>query len=96
MMSELKKLAATTPGGAIVYEMTPRIRSAEQKAPVPLRPDSAGITDGARELARAHAEVDGARDVRTEKVEALRARIASGSYQPDPREIAQAILKRGL
>jgi flagellar biosynthesis anti-sigma factor FlgM len=95
-MSELKKIASATPGGAVVYEIAPRLRIADRNGPVPLRPDSAGITEGARELARAHAEVDGAREIRSEKVEALRARIASGSYQPDAREIAQAILRRGL
>lgn len=95
-MSELKKVTTVSPGGAIVHEMMPRVRPVDRGAPVPFRPDSAGITEGAREMARAYAAVEGSRDIRTERVDALRAEIVSGHYQPDARQIAQAILKRGL
>jgi hypothetical protein len=35
-------------------------------------------------------------DAHAERVEALRAQIASGSYAPDPKEIARSILESGL
>ncbi len=58
--------------------------------------DRAGITANARELNRALTIVEGAPDIRTERVAALRAQVANGTYAPDPREVARAILQRGL
>ncbi len=95
-MSEIKKTAIASPAGAIVYDISPKIRAAHTNSATLSRADNAGITEGARELSRARGAVEEARDVRTERVEALRAQIANGAYQPDAREVAQAILRRGL
>ena len=58
--------------------------------------DRAGITANARELNRALNIVVGAPEGRAERVAALREQIANGTYTPDPRDVARAILKRGL
>ncbi len=96
-MSEIRKTTAGAPG-AVVYDITTRIRTTPRGGSANAAPasDQAGITEGARELSRAHTAVQDSRDVRTERVMELRAQIAKGAYQPDAREIAQAILKRGL
>jgi negative regulator of flagellin synthesis FlgM len=60
------------------------------------RTDSAGITDGARELGRALQAVEAVDDVRAERVAALRAQIANGTYNPDPREVAKKLIERGF
>lgn len=57
--------------------------------------DRAGITEDARELARALEAVRSAPEVRELRVEALRRAIASGAYAPDPREIARRLMERG-
>lgn len=58
--------------------------------------DRTGITSNARELNRALGVVDGASEVRTARVAALREQIANGTYAPDPRDVAREILRRGL
>jgi negative regulator of flagellin synthesis FlgM len=73
--------------------------------PVPLRgprpastpgpADRAGITNEARELARALEAVQAAPEVRELRVAALRRAIAEGRYQPDPRVIARKLMERG-
>ena len=95
-MSERKKTALPPPPGAVLHDISPRIRAAAGTGAALGPVDDAEITGAPRELAHAQDAVEEAREVRTERVEALRAEIASGAYQPDPREIAQAILQRGL
>ena len=95
-MSEIKKTSIASPSGAVVYDIGLRVRAGSSPAANVARADNAGITDAARELARARGTVEDAREIRTERVEALRAQISNGAYQPDAREIAQAILQRGL
>lgn len=58
--------------------------------------DSAGVTEGARQLAHADGLVREAPEVRAERVRALKEQIANSAYRPDPREVAREILKRGL
>jgi negative regulator of flagellin synthesis FlgM len=58
--------------------------------------DSSGITEGARELAQARDVVEASPEVRAEKVAALKAAIANGTYNADPREIARSLLEKGL
>ncbi|HMO53052.1 MAG TPA: flagellar biosynthesis anti-sigma factor FlgM, partial [Tepidiformaceae bacterium] len=62
----------------------------------PGRSDSAGITSAARELGRALQAVEEVDAVRAERVEALRAQIQNGTYNPDPREIAKKLLEQGI
>ncbi|MDZ7729071.1 MAG: flagellar biosynthesis anti-sigma factor FlgM [Dehalococcoidia bacterium] len=60
------------------------------------RTDSAGITENARELGRARESVEAAPDIRENRVRALRAAIANGTYQADPEEVARRLLDRGF
>jgi flagellar biosynthesis anti-sigma factor FlgM len=60
------------------------------------RSDSSGITGQARELAGALQIVGESDDVRAERVAALKAQIANGTYNPDPREIARKLVERGF
>lgn len=74
--------------------------------PTPLRPvrptpplepmDRAGITEDARELARALEAVRDAPELRELRIAALRKAVAEGTYQPDPREIARRLVERGF
>lgn len=58
--------------------------------------DSTGITSNARELSQAREVVEASPEVRAEKVAALKAAIANGTYSADPREIARSLLEKGL
>lgn len=58
--------------------------------------DSSGITNSARELSQAREVVEASPEVRAEKVAALKAAIANGTYDADPREIARSLLEKGL
>jgi negative regulator of flagellin synthesis FlgM len=60
------------------------------------RADSTGITDRARELAGALQAVGESEEVRAERVAALKAQIANGTYNPDPREVARKLVERGF
>ncbi|MEP6870734.1 MAG: flagellar biosynthesis anti-sigma factor FlgM, partial [Anaerolineaceae bacterium] len=59
-------------------------------------PKGRAAKPGADELNRALEIVDKAREVRADRVAALREQIAKGTYSPDPLEVAREILKRGL
>lgn len=62
------------------------------------------LDDRRRERAEARAKeheaalkaVRSANEVREEKIAELKARIASGQYNPDPAEIARKLLERGF
>ena len=58
--------------------------------------DPSELASDACEMDRALGIVDGAPEVRAERVAALREQIANGTYAPDPRDVAREILKRGL
>lgn len=83
-------------GGPAAMYGFPRGREQAESAPKPGRSDSAGITGEARELGRALQAVDAVDEVRAERVAALRAQIANGTYSPDPREVAKKLLERGF
>lgn len=70
-----------------------REAAANGKAP---SSDSSGITSSARELSQAREVVEASPEVRAEKVAALKAAIANGTYDADPREIARSLLEKGL
>lgn len=57
---------------------------------------SAGVSPRAREIAFASKVAAGAPDVRAERIQDLQSQIERGAYQPDPREIAQKLLERGI
>lgn len=93
-MAEIRRTPPASTSGAVVYDFARRQRIEPVEAETPA--DSAGITENARELGRAHAAVEAASDVRSERVRALKAQVQNGTYQPDPREIAKIILDRGF
>ncbi len=83
--------------GAVIKQF-PAVREKGNSSTTPPaeRADSAGITESARELSRAKEAVEASRDVRAEKVKALKAAIENGTYAPDPEEIARKLLDRGI
>jgi len=58
--------------------------------------DTAAITANARRVSDAAPLVDGSPEVRTDRVRALKAAIADGTYESDDREVAKRLLARGL
>src|SRR5690242_2794372 len=59
------------------------------------QPDSVSLSDSARELSRARATVGEASDVREDRVAALKAAVANGTYSVDSRALAQSMLRAG-
>jgi len=72
--------------------------TAEQEAAAKARgrQDVLNLSDRGRVVAEAAAAVANSRDVRTEKVLALKAAIANGTYSSNAREIAARLLANGL
>ena len=93
-MSGVRKTGSA--GGSAAIYGSPKGREQVDGAAKAGRTDSAGITGEARELGRALQAVEAVDDVRAERVAALRAQIANGSYNPDPREVAKKLLERGF
>ena len=93
-MSGVRKTGSA--GGSAAIYGSPKGRDHTDGATRAGRTDSAGITGEARELGRALQVVESADEVRAERVAALRAQIANGSYSPDPREVAKKLLERGF
>ena len=67
---------------------TPERVAAEQVS----RADSVEISERARELAKAQDAVQAAPDVRSEKIQELKARIGAGTYHVPTEEIARKLL----
>jgi negative regulator of flagellin synthesis FlgM len=59
----------------------------------PSRPDQVSVSERAADVGRLTARASELPDVRQEKVEQLRERIRSGSYNPSASDIAGAIFK---
>jgi len=95
-MSQIRKSSSVGPAGAVYDLGQYRSRVSNAAAQSAEAADRAGISEGARELARARAVVEAAPDLRTEQIQQLKASIAEGRYHPDPREIARHILERGF
>ena len=55
--------------------------------------DTVNISEGAKLQSLAMREAQGSPEVRTDKVEDLKARIKDGSYKPDSRAIAEGIVR---
>jgi negative regulator of flagellin synthesis FlgM len=58
--------------------------------------DSVTLSDAARAISTAKASVSDAADVREDKVAALKAAIANGTYSVDSRSLAKSMLRHGL
>jgi len=94
-MATIRKTSEASEAQAVIHQFPlGRVKATERAEANPT--DWAGITSGARELNRALGVVDGTREVRAERVAALRDQIANGTYVADPRDVAREILKRGL
>lgn len=93
-MSGVRKTGGAS-GPAAIYGATKGREHTDASAKTG-RTDSAGITNSARELGRALQAVEAVDDVRAERVAALRAQIANGTYNPDPREVAKKLIERGF
>ncbi|MGE3076457.1 MAG: flagellar biosynthesis anti-sigma factor FlgM [Dehalococcoidia bacterium] len=94
-MAGVKKTSAANATGGVIYDFS-RARGGVVPAERVDRSDSAGITGEARELASALEVVTESEEVRAERVMALKAQIANGTYNPDPREIAKKLVERGF
>lgn len=95
-MTEVGKTSGTEAPRAVVYDLVKRRRVAAPELAEATDSDSAGITEGARELKRALDTVQAAPETRPGRVRALKHQVQSGAYKPDPREIAREILERGF
>ena len=94
-MSGVRKTSGSSATRGVVRDF-PSGRSQAATADRIDRTDSSGITDRARELAGALHVVGESDEVRAERVAALKAQIANGTYNPDPREIARRLVERGF
>ncbi|MBI2765845.1 MAG: flagellar biosynthesis anti-sigma factor FlgM [Chloroflexi bacterium] len=96
-MADIGRTPRPAGTGAVIYDISQaRARAAAAPAEASAPADSAGFTESAQELARAHEAVKASPGVRAERVKALKQQIESGKYNPDPREVARKILERGL
>lgn len=64
----------------------------EESAPLSGPQDKVSVSIRSKLMAEASSAVASAPDVRQEKVLALKAQIANGSYAPSPRELAERLL----
>jgi len=72
-----------------------RSNSTRSTSASPVRaPDSVSLSESARALMGAQQTVDQAPDVREDRVAALKAAIADGTYSVDSRQLAQAMFKK--
>ncbi|MBI5948354.1 MAG: flagellar biosynthesis anti-sigma factor FlgM [Chloroflexi bacterium] len=93
-MPELRKPSGVTSTGAVVYDISAaRRRVAARSAAAS---DRSGVSEAGRELSRALLAAEESPELRAEKIRALRAQIANGSYRPDPRDVARSMLERGF
>jgi negative regulator of flagellin synthesis FlgM len=58
--------------------------------------DAVSVSSTAHFVAVARAQVDRIPDVRTEKVEALKAKLESDDYNPDPEAVADGLLREHM
>ena len=72
-----------------------RSAGAYPTTPTPARQaDSVSLSDSARALSSAQKTVASAPDVREDRVQALKAAIADGTYTVDSRQLARAMAKK--
>jgi negative regulator of flagellin synthesis FlgM len=60
------------------------------------QPDGVSISETARSLAAAHKVVAGGSEVREDRVAALKAAVADGTYSVDSRALAKAMVRRAI
>ena len=60
------------------------------------QPDAVSLSDSARALSAARNAVASATEVREDRVGAIKAALASGTYKVDSRQLAHALLQPGV
>ena len=85
----LRALAALRANAAIANTPAPTPQA------VTRQPDSISLSDTARTMSTARTSVAEAADVREERIAALKAAIANGSYSVDSHSLAQDMLTAG-
>jgi negative regulator of flagellin synthesis FlgM len=60
------------------------------------QPDAVSVSAEARALHAARSAVNDAPDVRLDRVAALKAAVADGTYKVDSRQVAQAMARKGV
>ena len=94
-MAGVKKTSGASAARGVVYDLS-KSRAGAATVERAERADSTGMSDEARELASALHIVQESEEVRAERVRALKAQIANGTYNPDPQEIARKLVERGF
>ncbi len=93
-MSDVRKPAGAAPvPGAVCDISTARKHASARSAPPSGQSD---ISEAGREHSQVQLAVEDPPGLRAGQVHGLRARIANGTYNPDPREIARSMLERGF
>lgn len=62
-------------------------------APAPRPSDALSVSGSAHFVQEAQAAIAGIPDVRTDKVEAIRAQMDADAYQPDPEAVADGLVR---
>jgi negative regulator of flagellin synthesis FlgM len=94
-MSTISQLNGQDRLRAIAAAAALRTNTPDQSSGSPARwPDSVSISETARSMVAASKAVASAPDVRQDKVDALKAAIADGSYSIDSRRLAATLLTR--
>jgi flagellar biosynthesis anti-sigma factor FlgM len=70
--------------------------SSASRAAADRTPDSVTLSNRAQAFQETRRAALAAPDVRTERVEEVRSRLAGGSLVPDPERIARALIAQGL
>ena len=71
-------------------------KSASATSAAPRPADSVELSDTAKALSSAAQTVAGATDVREDRVAAIKAAIANGTYSVDSKSLAQSMIKAGF
>lgn len=95
-MSQVRKTSGSASTHGVIYDLAERRRQVEAADGATQGADQAGVSESARELARAHGAVEASPDVRADRVAELKTQIANGTYNPDPKEVAKKLLERGF
>jgi negative regulator of flagellin synthesis FlgM len=89
-LSGQERLRAAAAAAALRANSTSGIAS---QAAVTRQPDAVSISDKARSLSAAHKAVADAPEVREDRVNALKAALAAGTYSVNSRTLATKLLK---
>lgn len=92
----MKITATQTPVKIVSLSEKRRAESTADRQPPSNRSDRVTLSPQARELSDAQRTLAGIPDVRADKVDAVKARIADGSYRIDSEKIAAKMIREVL